>query len=142
MATKKHIGVTRSKADELIGDLVQRARSINRDSEYLYRVTRLEVFGSYVSEKPKLGDIDVAVDMALKREYRDGVDFHKECVKQGRGRTFRSSLAMLMWPQEKTLRALKAGHRAFSFHDSSELEQLKADGQATGKLIFTEEGRV
>ena len=52
--SKKHVGLTHSKADELLALLVERAEEVNRDPQFLY-VSRLAVFGSYLSDKEELG---------------------------------------------------------------------------------------
>ena len=38
--------------------LVERAKAIEDDPAYLYGFSRIVVFGSFLADKPKLGDID------------------------------------------------------------------------------------
>ena len=69
---KKKVGVTRARAEVLLRDLLDRARAINEDPYYLFGVGRIEVFGSYInSDKPKLGDVDLAVGLGPKEPDRD-----------------------------------------------------------------------
>ena len=50
----------------MLAQLQLRAAWVDADPEYLYGVSRLMVFGSYLSDKPKLGDIDIAVQLGPK----------------------------------------------------------------------------
>jgi hypothetical protein len=53
--------LSRSKAEQLVGKIVDAARSVNRDGEAnCDYVTELAVFGSFLdSSKPELGDLDI-----------------------------------------------------------------------------------
>ena len=63
---KKKVGVTRETADRLLDNLLTRAKEIDADPQYLYGISRLAVFGSYLTAKDKLGDIDIAVELGPK----------------------------------------------------------------------------
>lgn len=51
--------ISRSEADEIVGTLIAAARAANERLGANIFVESLDVFGSYVSDKPMLGDIDV-----------------------------------------------------------------------------------
>ena len=54
----------RAEADRLLAQVIKRAKYINANpQEYPARVTLLVVFGSYLTDKPVLGDLDIAVEM-------------------------------------------------------------------------------
>lgn len=53
--------VRRERADRMIVALAMEAARINQDPLPWYDVTRLSVFGSYLSDKAVLGDLDIAV---------------------------------------------------------------------------------
>lgn len=60
--------LSRAYADRLLERVVARAREINLDpTRYPYAVRRLVVFGSYLTEKETLGDLDVGVEVVLVR---------------------------------------------------------------------------
>lgn len=137
LTTKKRIGVTRKKADELIRDLIQRADQINASNEFLYKVTRLEIFGSYLTDKGKLGDIDIAVKLDFKNENEDLTTRAKKLIEQSRDAPSSfQGWASAFWASEKVMRALKARHTSFSFHSTEELDQMKEDNQAIGRQIY------
>ncbi len=54
--------INRAKADELIKELLARVEAVNADPELLETVTRVSAFGSYITDRPDLGDIDLVVD--------------------------------------------------------------------------------
>jgi hypothetical protein len=48
---KKNVGVTRETADRLLKNLRTRAEGIDGDPQYLYGISRLAVFGSYLTTR-------------------------------------------------------------------------------------------
>lgn len=57
-------GLTRNAAARLLDRVIERARLINSDPEkYACHVTCLVVFGSYLTDKPILGDMDIGVEV-------------------------------------------------------------------------------
>jgi hypothetical protein len=58
-------GLPRRDADALVRRIIEKAAQINGDPvKYPHRVTCVGVFGSYLTEKPLLGDLDIAVEVA------------------------------------------------------------------------------
>jgi len=67
--------ITRAKAKQIVADLVLRAIAINKDPELLFHVTKLTVFGSYLTDKKMLTDVDV--DYELEQKIEDYDEFKK-----------------------------------------------------------------
>ncbi len=43
---------------------MDRAKQINANgTDFVFGISRLAVFGSYLTDKPKLGDLDIAVEL-------------------------------------------------------------------------------
>lgn len=59
--TKGRPQVSRKRADQLIEALLIEVERINNDPLPWYDVTKLSIFGSYLSSKSVLGDLDIAV---------------------------------------------------------------------------------
>jgi predicted nucleotidyltransferase len=114
--------LTRTKSNELLQDLIERAKSINENMEFIFFVERIEVFGSYLTNKELLGDLDVGVK--LDRRYK-GKQFTQhnqqriEMAKSG-GRSFNNSTDQLNWPYLEVMLILKARKRGLSVHDINE----------------------
>lgn len=62
--------MTRAQAAELLEGILARAREINSRPELTHYVSELHVFGSYLTDAPDLGDLDLIVK--LERKDDDG----------------------------------------------------------------------
>lgn len=116
--------LTRAKADKMLSDLIKRAKSINENPEFVFFVERIEVFGSYLTDKELLGDLDVGVK--LDRRYNGELftehNQHRiEMAKSG-GRSFNNSTDQLNWPYLEVMLMLKTRKRGLSIHDINEDE--------------------
>lgn len=111
--------IQRQKATQLLEEVVARAKEINADDRELYRVSKLWVFGSYLTEVEELGDLDIAVELTRKDDewpqMPDGEWRYSEVVPPPRGWS-RSHLAILGWPIESVTRRLKGQRRHLSLH--------------------------
>ncbi len=118
---KKRVGLTRKRADEMIALLEERIDVVNSDPQYLYGVYRVSVFGSYLSDKEKLGDLDLAIELGPKcrdkKKHGELCDLQEAECKGG-------MIDRAYWPREKVLRALRGRNYGFSFHDYSELNKM------------------
>jgi hypothetical protein len=91
----------RRTAERRLGELLDRTREVNRNQYYLYRVRKLIVFGSLLSEMDRLNDIDVAVDLAHKIAditLRDEANRRRISVAKRKGRRFSNLVDELFWP--------------------------------------------
>jgi hypothetical protein len=50
----------RATAETMLAAVIERAKAINRNPELLCSVRELRVFGSYLTDSPSLGDLDIA----------------------------------------------------------------------------------
>lgn len=127
--------ISRQKATQLLNELIERAKSINENGELIYFVESIKVFGSYLSNKDTLGDLDVGVK--LTRKHKPG-DFTKHNQKRialakANGRQFSNSTEQLIWPHREVMLMLKAKQRGLSLHDEDEDEVLK---MTETKLVY------
>ena len=119
--------ISRQKATKLLNELIERAKSINENGELIYFVESIKVFGSYLSDKETLGDLDVGVK--LSRKHKPG-DFTKHNQKRialakANGRQFSNSTEQLHWPHREVMLMLKGKQRGLSLHDEDEDEVFK-----------------
>lgn len=72
-------GIARGTADALLGLVIQKAKEINKDpAAYGGRILSLSVFGSYLTEKQVLGDLDIAFE--CEDVHRRNTDARKKYV--------------------------------------------------------------
>jgi hypothetical protein len=103
--------ITRQTADRLIAEFLDRVRQVNT-GDYAYRVKQVIVFGSYVSARPTLGDIDLSLvleDRYQDREARKIGHEARVAAAMEAGRHFRDYMETLTWPEREVLLLLK-GH--------------------------------
>lgn len=55
--------ITRKTAQRVLGELLERVRDVNRDEDEPFQVTEIVVFGSYLTDVERLGDVDVAIEI-------------------------------------------------------------------------------
>lgn len=55
--------LSRAEADRLLSAAIEEAQRINADASLCYKVA-LEVFGSYLSDKQLIGDLDLALTLS------------------------------------------------------------------------------
>lgn len=138
----RHLGVTRAnppisraKADLLLQELLERVREVNRSKEYVYKVVKVGVFGSYLTNASVLGDLDVAV--ALERKAM-GNTYMELCKKRiaiafKKGRRFNNYIEELDWPRREVLMHLSTRKKGLSMHIEGDDEVLK---KATLKIVY------
>ncbi len=134
---KKNVRLSRKRADELIGELLGRVELVNEDPQYIFGISRVSVFGSYLTDKEKLGDLDIAVEVGPKcrdRKKHDDLD-DEQCAAEGRG----NMVDRVYWPQTKPLRALRGKNTAFSFTTYGDLERLIEQGAAAKEIYRNEQ---
>lgn len=61
--------ITRQTAERLLNEFLQRVKEINDCADYAYCVKQVVIFGSYLSDSPNLGDIDLAI--WIEHRYND-----------------------------------------------------------------------
>lgn len=106
----------RTKAAQLISELVGRAKLVNADDGWAYIVERLVVFGSFVRGAVRPNDVDIA----CKPAPRWTGDAQAEAEERRRDLypgQFRNTIHYLYWPKFEVLRFLKARSRGLSMHE-------------------------
>jgi len=118
------LGIPRSEADKLVERVLAKAREINaKPYEFVCSVACIVVFGSYLGDKPVLGDIDLGVHIVERnRSPKDKQEFIR-LLKSGK----------LFSPLNKTYAALRLRQpQKISIHDLQEVIEL----ETPYKIIF------
>lgn len=110
--------IRRRKAEELLAEVVERAREINADPRELFQVSRLWVFGSYLTAAEDLGDVDVAFELARRNDWPPSPEGeHRYARANPMPRSWSPSpFNVLLWPHEAVVRRLKSKRRHLSLH--------------------------
>jgi predicted nucleotidyltransferase len=125
----------RPTVERLLEALVERARKINADDAYAFRVARILLFGSAMTEVARPNDVDVAV-LLSKRFADEAVQERVEKIRRRaaweRGKRFRNMVDEIFWPQTEVLLALRQRSRGLSFSDGDAPSRLGT----TSEVIF------
>ncbi len=126
----------RATAEKKVQELLGRIHDVNRNDQFAYRVAKAVVFGSYLSEKERINDIDVAIALAPREKDRQAQNhLEDQRIRDARrsGREFHNIPDEMFWPQHEVLLFLKARSRALSFHH---IQDLRPDWDQ--RVIFEE----
>lgn len=116
--------IDRIKADKIFNDFMQRVEEINSSDYYLYRVSKILLFGSYIKEDAvDFGDIDIAYE--LERKIKDADRFKKldkEFVVKAKdeGKRFSSYIEELFYSETVVIVKLKNRNRYISLHEMND----------------------
>ncbi len=127
--------ISRQKAEQLLNELIDRAKQVNATGELVYYVETVKVFGSYLSAKDILGDIDVAVKLTRKYE---GDKFMEENQKRvylaiQKGRRFSNYTEQIYWPHREVMLLLKTKKKGLSLHDEESDEVVS---KTVAKIVY------
>jgi hypothetical protein len=110
----------RTTADRLLQTLLNRIELLNRHPDFMARVERAIVFGSYLSNADRLGDLDVAIQWQRREpNYDKHVEANSKRVmaEMKKGRHFSNIVEELCWWQREAILFLKNRKRGLSIHD-------------------------
>lgn len=122
--------MNKAKADKIFGDFMKRVEKINEDDSYVYRVSKLILFGSYLNSAANdYGDIDIAYELKPKMCYFK--TFNEVCQSiidnaKENGKRFYSYLDEICYPETLVLQYLKSRSPYISLHRPEEIRILAA----------------
>lgn len=117
--------IKRDKADKIVKDFMQRVEEINNNDYFLYRVSKILLFGSYIKEDAvDFGDIDIAFE--LERKVKDAAEYEKldrEFYEKAEdeGKRFSSFIERLFYSETVVISKLKNRNRYISLHRDDEI---------------------
>jgi hypothetical protein len=93
--------VPRRKAAAAIDGLLARARALNDDDGWPYRVVRVLLFGGYLTgTEPFVGDVDVGVELDFRWADRDRQEREEWAFSQARRLRFDNLAQLVTYPRE------------------------------------------
>lgn len=120
--------VLRSTANKHLALLLKRVEVVNDDPKYLFKVSEVVLFGSYLTDSEKVGDIDIAIKTEWKSEHPKVKGNNKTDVSvkhaeeaESQGRNFGTYLDYLAWPEYEVRLYLKSKSRVISLHSINDL---------------------
>jgi predicted nucleotidyltransferase len=132
--------INKVKADKIVNDFMQRVEEINNNDYYLYRVSKVLLFGSYINKDAvDFGDIDIAFE--LERKIKDAGEYEKlneEFIEKAKdkGKYFSSFIDELFYSETVVLMKLKNRNRYISLHRDDEILKVTVTKQIYPVDIF------
>jgi hypothetical protein len=117
----------RETANRLLSDLLERITALNRDPHFLGRVQKAVVFGSYLGETERIGDLDVAVELVRREPDFDkhtAANSRRVAEEFARGRRFSNIVDQAFWWQREAMLFLRRRSRGLSLHDYAAIREI------------------
>ena len=128
----------RKTADRLLDGAIRAAKDINADGSMTHFVEELYVFGSYLSDRHEIGDLDLGVKLGRRLGRLTNEQWSNWCRDIGYASSARNIVAMLFHSENLVLRRLKQRSKYVAIHPLSDLDQIGAER----RLIFRRGKRV
>jgi len=115
--------VKRATADRHYQAFMDRVKEINKSDEHLYLVTKVALFGSYITDAATVSDIDLFVWIGRKPKFEDNFNKifeQRTALMQDQGRRFKTHLDLNSWPEIDVRKYLKNGSRVISIQAHNE----------------------
>jgi predicted nucleotidyltransferase len=134
--------VHRKKADEAIKGLMERVRIVNEDDFFLYRVTAVVLYGSYVRGAERPSDVDLAID--VKRKINDVKKFHEACWKHlnDSGRECRRIGYEFDFPRDEVFVFLRQRKRTLSLHTLHDFIGMEKHENFSYEVLFGDKNAI
>ena len=106
--------VSRQSAEQTMSEFLDRVGKVNSNDYFLYRVQKAVVFGSFLSDAPFIGDLDIAVDLCPRendpRKHSELIQARaNEAVICGRG--FSNFVEAFQFAEQEVIMFLKSRSR-------------------------------
>jgi predicted nucleotidyltransferase len=127
----------RKTAEKALAEFMERVQKVNSDPYYLYKVTRVVLFGSYLTDVPEVSDVDIALEIAPKEEDVElrGLQLEKRREEAEKsGKRFNNIVEWAGVAESEVWSFLKSRSRIISMHVATD-ELFRIAG---GKVVFDE----
>lgn len=112
--------VSRRTAETKLKEFMDRVQQVNADNRFLYKVEKVVLFGSFLTDAPQVGDLDLAVQLSPKEADSEK---HAQLIQvrateaASRGKQFSSFIDRLAFAYVEVRSFLKAGSRIIQLTD-------------------------
>lgn len=137
--------VERATAEKALLEAVLRSKDVNEGKlPFVYRISTLIVYGSYVRDEAKLGDVDLALELAPLYKGATQRKVNEERIRQAYqdGRRFGNLVQRLSWPRHEVERFIKGRSPVLSIHDIHDFLGMTKNANFHYKIIIGDEDDV
>ena len=122
--------MNKEKADKEFSEFMKRVENLNQNNEFIYKVKRIVIFGSYLNPENKdFGDIDLGIELEPRIKDKKAFELaENEIISKAieNGKVFSNIVDELFYPQNLVFKYLKNKSRYISIHRMDQVEGLNA----------------
>lgn len=122
--------MNKEKADKEFSEFMKRVENLNQNNEFIYKVKRIVIFGSYLNPENKdFGDIDLGIELEPRIKDKKAFELaENEIISNAieNGKVFSNIVDELFYPQNIVFKYLKNKSRYISIHRMDQVEGLNA----------------
>ena len=108
---------TRDTANKQLEQFLDRVIEVRDADKYLYKVTHVCIFGSFLSKKEKLNDVDIWINLEPKDSKKVAMLNKRRYIKAiSEGKRTAGALRAVDEPRAKVIKYLKNSSRVISLH--------------------------
>lgn len=129
--------IGRPKADKAFAEFMERVNQVNQDPYFLYKVVKVVLFGSYLTDVPTVNDIDLGIELDTKEKDPDLLhDLFEKRRREAleKGVNLDNTMMYSCWPEIEVQRFLKARSRVISLHPLYEAMHVSS----SCKIVYDE----
>jgi len=132
----------RKTADKKLEEFLERVHELNSNERYPYKVTKVILFGSYITDKERINDVDIGFEYTQKSKDED--EFKRMCelsVQKAKehGKQLTTYMDQLYWPYQEMLLFLKSRSRVISLHEASADGLFEKLEDSEKRVVFEED---
>lgn len=119
---KTNTTYSRETAKRALENVVQRIKEVNENKEFIYKITKAVLFGSYInSTKDKVGDLDIAVYVDLKDKYIPEVE--QNIARARNSYNYIPFILKFIYGKEEVFKYIKNKKRVLELHDGVKVDE-------------------
>lgn len=113
---------SRETAKRALENVVQRIKEVNENKEFIYKITKAVLFGSYInSTKDKVGDLDIAVYVELKDKSIPEVE--QNIARARNSYNYIPFILKFIYGKEEVFKYIKNKKRVLELHDGVKVDE-------------------
>lgn len=119
---KTNTTYSRETAKRALENVVQRIKEVNENKEFIYKITKAVLFGSYInSTKDKVGDLDIAVYVDLKDKSIPEVE--QNIARARNSYNYIPFILKFIYGKEEVFKYIKKKKRVLELHDGVKVDE-------------------
>lgn len=132
---------TRETAKKNLENLIKRIKEANEKEEFIYKITKAVLFGSYInSKKEKIGDLDVAIYIELKDNSIPEIEQNLERARTSNG--YVPFILKFIYGKEEVFKYIKDRKHILELHDGNKVDKDSKEHKEPLSYIYFDKYKI